>query len=75
MAKKLIDGMTTDWDPEKYKDEYRTQVMAMIEEKVKHPEAEIRRAQGTQAALQRDRPDERAAAKPVAGEARESETG
>ena len=37
MAKKLIDGMTTEWDPEKYKDEYRTQVMAMIEEKVKHP--------------------------------------
>src|ERR1700744_1760094 len=37
MAKKLIDGMTTDWDPEKYKDEYKTQLMAMIEEKVKHP--------------------------------------
>jgi DNA end-binding protein Ku len=37
MAKKLIDGMTTEWDPEKYKDEYRTQLMAMIEEKVKHP--------------------------------------
>jgi len=38
MAKKLIEGMTTEWDPEKYKDEYRTQLMAMIEEKVKHPE-------------------------------------
>ena len=38
MAKKLIDGMTTEWDPEKYKDEYRTQLMSMIEEKVKHPE-------------------------------------
>ena len=37
MAKKLIDGMTTDWDPDKYKDEYKTQLMAMIEEKVKHP--------------------------------------
>ncbi len=39
MAKKLIDGMTSKWEPEKYKDEYRTQVMAMIEEKVKHPSA------------------------------------
>jgi len=37
MAKKLIEGMTTKWEPEKYKDEYRTQLMAMIEEKVKHP--------------------------------------
>jgi DNA end-binding protein Ku len=38
MAKKLIDGMTTKWDPEKYEDEYKTQLMAMIEEKVKHPD-------------------------------------
>jgi DNA end-binding protein Ku len=38
MAKKLIDGMTTKWDPAKYEDEYKTQLMAMIEEKVKHPE-------------------------------------
>ena len=36
MAKKLIDGMTTKWEPDKYKDEYKTQLMAMIEEKVKH---------------------------------------
>ena len=38
MAKKLIDGMTTNWDPNKYEDEYKTQLMAMIEEKVKHPD-------------------------------------
>jgi DNA end-binding protein Ku len=38
MAKKLIDGMTTKWDPAKYEDEYKTQLMAMIEEKVKHPD-------------------------------------
>ena len=37
MAKKLIDGMTTKWDPDKYEDEYKTQLMAMIEEKVKNP--------------------------------------
>jgi len=39
MAKKLIDGMTEKWKPEKYEDEYKTQLMAMIEEKVKHPKA------------------------------------
>ena len=38
MAKKLIDGMTTKWDPGKYEDEYKTQLMAMIQEKVKHPD-------------------------------------
>ena len=38
MAKKLIDGMTTKWKPDKYEDEYKTQLMAMIEEKVKHPD-------------------------------------
>ena len=39
MAKKLIDGMTEKWNPAKYQDEYKTQLMAMIEEKVKHPQA------------------------------------
>jgi DNA end-binding protein Ku len=37
MAKKLIDGMTAKWDPAKYEDDYRNQVMAMITEKLKHP--------------------------------------
>jgi DNA end-binding protein Ku len=37
MAKKLIDGMTTKWNPHKYQDEYKTQLMALIEEKIKHP--------------------------------------
>jgi DNA end-binding protein Ku len=39
MAKKLIDGMTEKWNPAKYEDEYKTQLMHMIEEKVKHPDA------------------------------------
>jgi DNA end-binding protein Ku len=39
MAKKLIDGMTTSWDPAKYEDKYKTQLMAMIEEKIQHPDA------------------------------------
>ena len=38
MAKKLIDGMTAKWNPDKYEDDYKTQLMAMIEEKVKHPD-------------------------------------
>lgn len=37
MAKKLIEGMAARWTPEKYEDEYKTQLMKMIEEKVKHP--------------------------------------
>jgi DNA end-binding protein Ku len=39
MAKKLIDGMTTSWNPTKYEDKYKTQLMAMIEEKIQHPDA------------------------------------
>jgi len=37
MAKKLIDGMTAKWNPEKYEDDYKNQIMKMIEEKIKHP--------------------------------------
>jgi DNA end-binding protein Ku len=37
MARKLIDGMTDKWNPDKYKDDYKTQIMTMIKEKVKHP--------------------------------------
>src|SRR5471032_2890361 len=40
MARKLIDGMTEKWKPAKYEDDYKTQLMAMIERKVKHPDAE-----------------------------------
>ncbi len=35
MAEKLIDSLTTDFDPTKYKDEYRERVMEMIEKKAK----------------------------------------
>ncbi len=33
MAEKLIDSLTTDFDPTAYRDEYREQLLAMIEEK------------------------------------------
>jgi DNA end-binding protein Ku len=36
MAKALIDAMTTDWEPEKYKDQYQTAVMELIEAKAKN---------------------------------------
>jgi len=34
MAKALVEAMTTEWDPTKYKDQYQTAVMEMIERKV-----------------------------------------
>ncbi len=37
LAAKLIDGMTAKWEPEKYEDDYKNQIMKMIEEKMKHP--------------------------------------
>jgi len=38
MAKKLIDSMTTDWDPSQYDDEYHEALEKLIEEKVQHPD-------------------------------------
>jgi len=35
MAEKLIDGMTAKWDPDKYRDEYRNEVLALVRQKVK----------------------------------------
>lgn len=34
MAKQLIESMTGEWDPEKYKDDYREALLEVIEEKV-----------------------------------------
>jgi DNA end-binding protein Ku len=41
MAKSLIDGMSSKWNPEKYKDEYREALMEVIEEKVEAGGKEI----------------------------------
>jgi DNA end-binding protein Ku len=35
MAQTLVDSMTASWEPEKYRDEYRSAVMEMIEQKAK----------------------------------------
>src|SRR5581483_3736277 len=36
MAQALIDSMSSDWEPEKYRDQYRDAVMEMIESKAKN---------------------------------------
>ena len=36
MAKALVESMTAQWEPEKYKDEYRTAVMDLIEKKARN---------------------------------------
>ncbi len=41
MARSLIDSMTSKWDPEKYKDDYRDALMDVIEEKVEAGGKEI----------------------------------
>ncbi|PZR75797.1 MAG: Ku protein [Chthoniobacterales bacterium] len=38
MAQALIDSMSVDWQPEKYRDEYRNAVMEMIEQKAQKKE-------------------------------------
>jgi len=42
MAKSLIDSMTSKWEPEKYKDDYREALMEVIEEKVEAGGKEIK---------------------------------
>jgi DNA end-binding protein Ku len=36
MAQALIDSMSSDWEPEKYRDEYRTAILDVIEQKAKN---------------------------------------
>jgi DNA end-binding protein Ku len=38
MAQSLVESMSVAWEPEKYRDEYRTAVMEMIEQKAQHKE-------------------------------------
>jgi DNA end-binding protein Ku len=41
MAEMLIDGMTAEWDPSKYKDTYRDDLMALIEKKIESGQTEV----------------------------------
>jgi DNA end-binding protein Ku len=38
MAQSLVESMSTSWEPEKYRDEYRNAVMEIIEQKAQHKE-------------------------------------
>jgi Uncharacterized conserved protein len=38
MAQALIESMAVAWEPEKYRDEYRTALMEIIEQKAQHKE-------------------------------------
>ena len=38
MAQSLVESMSVDWEPQKYRDEYRTAVMEIIEQKAQHKE-------------------------------------
>jgi DNA end-binding protein Ku len=44
MAQALVDSMTVAWEPEKYRDEYRTAVMDLIEQKAKNRKIEAKPA-------------------------------
>src|SRR5690606_7137560 len=41
LALTLIEGMSADWKPEKYRDEYREAVMSMIERKIESGETQV----------------------------------
>lgn len=41
LASKLIEGMSTDWEPSQYTDEYRAVLMDLIERKVKSGQTEV----------------------------------
>lgn len=38
MAQSLVESMSVDWEPDKYRDEYRTAMMEIIEQKAQHKE-------------------------------------
>lgn len=38
MASQLIDGLTSEWEPDKYTDEYRAELEKLIEDKIEHGE-------------------------------------
>jgi DNA end-binding protein Ku len=42
MAQALIDSMSVTWEPEKYRDQYRTALMEIIEQKAQHREIAIK---------------------------------
>ena len=56
MARSLIGSMTSKWQPEKYKDDYREALMEVIEEKVEAGGKEIEEKPESTQADKGDRP-------------------
>jgi DNA end-binding protein Ku len=48
MARQLIDNLAADWDPEKYTDEYKTNLMKVIEGKLKGRKPKLQGREGPQ---------------------------
>jgi len=49
MAKQLVESMTGEWEPEKYKDDYKEALMGVIEEKIAAGGKELGKAKKTKA--------------------------
>ena len=47
MARQLVDSLASEWDPEKYTDEYRDNLMRVINAKIKGKAPKLRELQGT----------------------------
>jgi DNA end-binding protein Ku len=52
MAKELIQRMTTKWDPKRYKDDYKSALMKIIESKAEHGDASLPKAKRPRRATQ-----------------------
>ena len=50
MAERLVDDMSETWEPERYKDTYRDDLMARIEQKIKSGETHVVTAEGEEPA-------------------------
>ena len=37
MARSLVESMTSEWEPERYHDDYREKLEGIIQEKLEHP--------------------------------------
>ena len=69
MAEQLIDSLTTDFDPSAYRDEYREELLALIERKAEGKEIVALRAEEPEAD-QGARPDGGARGEPRRGQGR-----
>ena len=74
MAKQLIESLSTDFDPDKYRDEYREELLALIERKARGRGGRRGRLRGAEAD-QGARPDGGARGEPRRGQGRAAAAG